>query len=65
MIETLARAAVDRLLTSVVAAAADELPADVRIEREGDAVALIGPRVKLQALTDARIVGLFLGRGRR
>jgi hypothetical protein len=64
MIEAIAKRAVDRFLVGIEAAAADQLPRDVRIEREGDRIALTGPRVRLRALTEARIIGLFRSRRR-
>lgn len=63
MIERLARRAVERWLGRAEAAAG-ELPADVRVEREGDGLALIGLRVRLRALSEARIIGFFAGIGR-
>lgn len=64
MIEDVARTAVDRMLTRLEEAAADELPRDVRIEREGDRIVLIGSRVRLRALTEAWFIGLFGSAGR-
>jgi hypothetical protein len=64
MIEAMARRAVGRLLAGIEAAAGEELPAGVRAEREGDRIVLVGPRVRLRALTEARIIALFRGRER-
>jgi hypothetical protein len=63
-IERIARRAVDRLLAGIEANASEELPAGVRAERDGDRIALMGRRVRLRALTEARIIALFRS-GRR
>lgn len=59
MIEAVAEAAVERLLTAVVQSAGDELPHDLRAERIDGGVAIVGPAVRLRALTEARIAGLI------
>lgn len=65
MIERMARAAVERLLTRLEAAAETELPEDVHAVREGDAIMLVGPAVRLRALTEARIAGFVASVVRR
>ena len=65
MIKTVGERAVERLLAAVVAAAGDELPGDLRVERTGDGVAIVGPAVRVRALTDGRISGLVQNVARR
>ena len=53
----IAAARVAVVIAGLAAAAADELPADVRVAAESDGVALSGRRLAARLLRDARLRG--------
>ena len=54
-VERAAAARVARAVAGLAEALRDDLPRDVRVEVDGDRLALVGRRLRARSLTDARL----------